>query len=126
MKKANKPKAKTEVGVKLKSEARIQSDSYQWFHNTHPNLRGLLCYNLNNPRNAVNGNQAKAMGLQKGRSDMVLYYNGTAFMFEFKDDKGRQAPAQKKWEAIIKAQGFEYYLIRTQKQFEAHIKKIIG
>jgi len=26
------------------SEDKIQTDCYIWFHNNHPELRGLLCY----------------------------------------------------------------------------------
>jgi len=111
---------------KKKSEAAIQAQCYQWFHNTYPFLRGLLCYNLNNPKNLIDGNLCKAMGLQKGRSDLVLYFHGTAFMIEMKDDKGVQFKAQKEWQAKVEENGFEYYIIRDLESFKKLIQKIIG
>jgi hypothetical protein len=68
----------------MDSESKLQTDCYVWFHNTYPKLRGLLCYNLNNSRNKIDGAKNKALGLIAGRSDMVLYRDGVATMIEFK------------------------------------------
>ena len=87
------------------SEERIQQQMFMWFHNTYPELRGLLCYNLNNSKNKIDGNKNKSLGLQAGRSDMVLYYQGKAVMIELKTPTGKQQPIQKKWEETIKNKG---------------------
>ena len=110
----------------MKTESKIQSECYVWFHNNHPNLRGLLCYNLNNPRNKIDGAKAKAMGLQKGRADMVFYYNRTAYMLEFKTETGRQSKEQKNWQSIIESHGFEYHIIRSLVEFKETIFKILN
>jgi hypothetical protein len=97
----------------MQSEISLQSQSFIWHWNNYPNERGLLCYNLNNSANKIQGNQNKALGLIKGRSDMVYYKNGKAIMLEFKTETGTQSKEQKEWEKRIKEEGFEYHIIRT-------------
>ena len=107
------------------SEDKIQSDCYVWFHNTYPNLRGLLCYNLNNSKNKIDGARNKAKGLIAGRSDMVLYYNSNAFMIEFKTLDGSQSQGQKEWEALVRSNGFQYHIIRSLEEFKSLILMIV-
>lgn len=107
------------------NESRIQFDSYMWFHNSFPHLRGLLCYNLNNSRNAIQASTDKGLGLQKGRSDMVLYYLGVATMIEFKIESGRQSKEQIEWQIKIEAAGFNYHLVRSLEEFQKIIFSII-
>ena len=108
------------------SEDKIQSDCYVWFHNTYPNLRGLLCYNLNNSKNRIDGARNKAKGLIAGRSDMVLYYNSNAFMIEFKTSDGSQSAGQKEWEALVKSQGFQYHIVRSLEEFKSLILMLLN
>jgi hypothetical protein len=107
------------------SESKIQSDSYLWFHGTYPDLRGLLCYNLNNSRSKIQAMTDRALGLQPGRSDLVLYYKGIAYMLEAKTEKGTQQPNQKVWEAKIKKQGFSYQIFKSKDEFISIILAII-
>ena len=107
------------------SEDKIQSDCYVWFHNTYPNLRGLLCYNLNNSKNKIDGARNKAKGLIAGRSDMVLYYNSNAFMIEFKTSDGSQSQGQKEWEALVRSQGFQYHIVRSFEEFKSLILMLL-
>ena len=107
------------------SENKLHSDCYLWFHASYPDLRGLLCYNLNNSRNKIQAIMDKALGLQKGRCDMVFYYNGVATMIEFKTEEGRQTPDQKKWQGIIETGGFRYEIIRSLEDFQQLIRSII-
>lgn len=106
-------------------EDRLQQECYIWFHNNYPDLRGLLCYNLNNPKNKIDGNKAKAMGLQAGRSDFVFYISGTAYHIEMKTTEGKQTAKQKIWQEIIEKQGFNYTIIRTFENFKKHILWIL-
>lgn len=107
------------------TEDRLQQSCYLWFHNTYPQYRGLLCYNLNNSRNPIQGNLNKSMGLQPGRSDMVLYWNSKAYMIEFKTDGGKQSKAQIEWQVLITHQGFIYDIIRTLDEFKVLVNGII-
>jgi len=107
------------------SEDKIHQDCYVWFHNTYPHLRGLLCYNLNNSRNKIDGARNKAKGLIAGRSDLVLYYAANAYMIEIKNEVGSQSNEQKEWEAKIKAQSFEYHICRSLADFQSLITCIL-
>ena len=108
---------------KPKSEVKIHAEIYTYFHNHYPHLRGCLCYNLNNSANMVQGNLNKQLGLQKGRSDLALYYMGKAYFLELKDDTGRQKPEQKEWQAKMEAHGFEYVVLRSLDEFKNFLIK---
>jgi len=103
------------------TEAKLQVECYTWVHNNYPELRGLICYNLNNSRNKIDGNLNRSMGLQKGRSDMVLYGHCTARFIELKLPGEKQTTEQKQWQAKIESHGFEYYVIETLEQFKHHV-----
>ena len=110
---------------KKQSEDKIQSDCYVWFHNTYPHLRGLLCYNLNNSKNKIDGARNKAKGLIAGRSDMVLYYQSNAIMIEFKTSDGSQSAGQKEWASLVTSQGFQYHIIRSLDEFQMLILNLL-
>lgn len=107
------------------NEDRIQQECYLWFHNTFPHFRGLLCYNLNNSANKIQATKNKGMGLQKGRSDMVFYYNGKAYMIEMKTEKGTQKIDQIKWQSVVESQGFTYRIARSKDDFQKIIFHIL-
>jgi hypothetical protein len=107
------------------SEDKLQSDCYRWFHATYPDLRGLLCYNLNNSRSKIQAMTDRGLGLQPGRSDLVLYYKGIAYMLEAKTEKGTQQPNQKVWESKIIQAGFSYQIFRSKEEFISIILAII-
>lgn len=109
----------------MKSEHRIQQEIIMWFNNEYPEYRGLLCYNNNNAENSWRGAQNKSFGIVPGRSDLVFYYIGVAYMIELKNDVGTQSQAQAKWEETIKLEGFPYYIIRSLKEFKELIVSII-
>jgi hypothetical protein len=117
---------KKEIKEIQDAEDRIQSNSYIWFHNTFPMHRGLLCYNLNNSKNAIDGNKNKGLGLQKGRSDLTFYWDGRAYMLECKTAKGVQSPGQKVWQAQIESQGFKYIVFRSKEELIKIITSIMG
>lgn len=108
------------------TEDQLQSKCYLWAHEYYPEHRGKLCYNLNNSRNRVRGMMDKGMGLQPGRSDMVLYHQGRAYMIEFKLPDGVQSKEQKRWEGIIKEAGFDYVIIRSFEKFQEYLHSILG
>ena len=107
-------------------EWELQKECFAWYKNEYPAHSKLLCYNMNNANSHIEGNKYKSIGLQAGRSDMVLYYNGTATMIEFKIDNNEQSQSQKDWELAVKIQGFEYYVIRNFGQFQVLIGWVIN
>lgn len=108
------------------SEEKIQSDFYIAFHNKYPKYRGLLCYNLNNSKNRIDGARNKALGLQPGRSDMEFYWRGKTYFMEFKNDIGRQSSGQKEWQLLIESQGFYYGIFKSSECALDFIDKIIS
>jgi len=105
------------------TENKLQNQCYLHWHNTYPHLRGLLCYNLNNSRNLIDGNRNKAMGLQAGRADMVLYYRGQAVHIEFKLPGESQSKAQREWQDLIQSHGFRYEVVSSVEQFQRLIQE---
>jgi hypothetical protein len=67
----------------------------------------------------IRGNQNRSLGLQKGRSDFALYWNGTAYMIEVKTDDGKQSEDQIKWQKVIEAAGLKYYIVKNLDEFKA-------
>lgn len=105
------------------SEIKLHSECFLWFHNTYPKQRGLLCYNLNNSRNVIDGAMNRALGLQKGRCDMVYYSPHGAIMIEFKTESGMQSKEQKEWQNTIECAGYEYHVVRSAEAFKSLIEK---
>ena len=103
---------------RMKSEDYIQVECFTWFHNKYPSLRGLLCYNLNNSKNKIDGSRNRAMGIIKGRSDLVLYYQAKAYHIEMKTPTGEQSPEQIAWQKKVEAQGFSYFIVRSLHEFQ--------
>ncbi len=108
-----------------KNEGRIHQDCYVWFHNSYPQYRGLLCYNLNNSRDRIEGAKNRSKGVQPGRSDFVIYYHHEAFMIELKEGDGPQSKDQKDWQKLVESHGFRYTLCRTLEEFKEVILGII-
>ena len=100
-------------------ESDLQKACVRWFAMQYPEQRGLLCSNLSNTsgHNPVHGRINKAMGLMPGRSDLVYYRNGRAYMIEVKTAKGRQSDSQKAWQKKIEKEGFSYVIVRSIEEF---------
>lgn len=109
-----------------KTEGRIQQECYVWFHNTFPDLRGLLCYNLGNSKNRIDGALNKSKGLQPGRSDFTLYLDGEAYFIEMKDDAGVLSPDQRRWRLLVTRRKFTYQVCRSLEEFKSIINNIIN
>lgn len=108
------------------SERKLQAECFKWCWNEHPETRGLLCYNLNNSKNRVDGARNRGLGLIPGRADFTLYWQGKAYFIEMKDYNGRQSGVQKKWEETVKSHGFSYNICRTFGDFSDLINKIVN
>lgn len=109
----------------MDSEEKIQSEFYIAFHNKYPQYRGLLCYNLNNSRNKIDGARNRALGLQPGRSDMTFYWDGKAYFLELKNKIGVQSIGQKEWQTLIEKNGFYYGIFRTSESLIKFIDQLI-
>ena len=108
------------------SEDLLHQSCYTWFHNTYPSLRGLLCYNLNNSRNKIDGARNRNKGLQAGRSDFTFYWAGRAFFIELKTLTGTKGGRQVTWAELVMNHGFEYYIVRDLETFKVLVKGIMN
>lgn len=117
---------KTSQYIEMKSEDQLQAKCYQWFHNNHPDLRGLLWAVPNggwrNKREAV---KLKATGVVKGVHDLHLFYKGILYTFELKVDKNKQSKAQIDWGEKIRQQGALSYEVRDFEYFKFLIDSIL-
>ena len=111
--------------MKQTSESTLQAQCFQHAWNYYPQTRRLLCYNLNNSKNKVDGARNKAMGLIPGRSDMVFYWKGCAYMIEFKQPGERQSKKQEEWEQLVTSQGFTYAIVTSLDEFMELIRGIV-
>lgn len=101
-----------------KTEARLQQECYMHFNNTYPRLRSLYFKIKNEGTNKITGALDKATGIIPGVADSLLLLPFESPIFiEFKTKEGRQSESQKKWEGIITAHGYKYYIIRTLEEF---------
>ena len=105
------------------SEGFLQQEIVMFYNNEYPNLRGTLCYNLNNSTGGFRGKMNKFLGVIAGRSDLALYREGKAIMIELKTKTGTQKPAQAKWQALMESQGFEYIIIRSLEEFKQILRR---
>jgi len=106
------------------TEGRLMQDCFIWAWNELPETRGLLCYNLNNSKNAIDGNLNKAKGLIAGRSDFAFYWNRTAYFIEMKTATGNLEPVQKQWRELVQNAGYRYFVCRSLTEFQDIIRTI--
>jgi len=107
------------------SENKLQAECYQWAYNTFPEVRGLLYHNFNNPKNAIQGAQLKAVGLVKGVADLTFLWQGQAYFFELKTETGKQSKDQFEWQMKVGGHGFPYLIVRRFEHFKQLFEQII-
>ena len=111
----------------FKSEAHLQSHCYQWAHNTFPDTRGLLFAVPNGgTRNKIEASQLKATGVVPGVADMLLFWKGNTYAFEFKFGAGKQSPAQKEWQAKVNGHIENYIIVNDAYAFMEFFKAIVN
>ena len=106
-------------------EDRLQKEVVKWFALQYPNLKDLLCYNLNNSSNQITGAINKSLGLTTGRNDLSLYYKGHALLLELKSPDGKQSEAQQQFEATCIKYGNHYRIAWEFDQAQDIIRKFI-
>lgn len=109
------------------SEDQLQSKCYQWFHNSFPDLRGLL-YAVPNGgyRNGREANRLKATGVVAGVHDLQFQYQGTHYTFELKVGGNSLSSAQVRWWKQMEAHGARCFEIRDFDTFCEIIKTIVN
>ena len=111
---------------RIMKEDQLQAKCIQYAWNEHPETRGLIYANYNNPKNAAHGAHLKAIGLLPGVADITILWKGKTYFVELKTETGKQSKAQIKWQETITENGFEYNLIRTVETWQKLLKRIIS
>lgn len=130
----------------METEAKIQSDSVQWYRNNYclkhhnprcvifqvPNeiameIRGILM-RTRLPQKTINqiigliSQRLINMGLLAGVSDTVLTTpDGRTLFVEFKTPTGYQSKEQKIFQESVTSTGHEYHVVRSLEQFKSII-----
>lgn len=111
------------------SEDRIQQESIAWFRNTfclaHHEPRYLMYSIPNDGKDVMEQMRKKATGMLPGASDTVIDFGFTVVYCEFKDDRGTQKEAQKKFQQRVEALGREYWLVRDLETFKSKVYGIL-
>lgn len=124
------PSAKPKRRKHEQPEAKIQSESFCWLWNAHPEFRGLCfcCSNenersgeLNHKQQLISGAMRRSKGVVAGVSDLLFLlprgkYHGLAL--ECKSMIGIQSDKQIEWQEKIEAQGYCYKLFRSVENFK--------
>jgi hypothetical protein len=106
-------------------EDTLQKHIVKWFGLQYPDMKDLLCYNLNNSAHMIAAIKNKSLGLTKGRSDLSLYYRGRALQLELKATDGKQSEAQKEFQATNEKYGNHYRVTDDFDQATDIIRKFI-
>lgn len=107
-------------------EAKIQSSCFIWLWNNYPTARGNFILIDNNSSSLVGGMQKKAMGLNTGAADTLLFWKGIVYFIEFKTPTGIQSDAQRKFEAKVNEHSLIYLVVDSFNAFQLIIKAIMG
>lgn len=108
------------------SEDQLQARMVRAFNRKYRDYRRLLCHNHNNGSSRQEQMRLKAMGLQTGRSDLVLYGGpGATVHVEVKRPGKRQGPEQVKWQAAVEWAGYPYYVVDNVEDFMDIMKKYL-
>jgi len=111
----------------LKTEARIQQESIQWFRNSyglkHHDPQFVMFSVPNEGRDVVEQMKKKATGMLKGAADTIIILQGKTIYCEFKDSKGRQQPEQIKFQDKVEKLNQQYWLVRSLEEFQVRVKE---
>jgi hypothetical protein len=109
------------------SENKIQSDCFQWFHNSFKHLRGLLFHVPNGEyRDMATANRLKAMGVVPGIPDLIFNYRGRTYFIEMKKPGGKPSKEQIKIHDILDQHRFTVWIVDSLEGFKKLINIIIG
>ena len=122
-------------------ESHLQQVCVKWFKLVYKDIAPLLFAVPNaSKRGTATSRRAKAEGLTEGVSDLILlvpskdchglciemkmqtytYENGKEHIH-----KTYQEPCQKKWQALVQAQGYRYEIVRTFDEFKQLIEQYL-
>ena len=113
-------------------EEEVQINCVTWFRLQYHEL-ALLLYHVPNggKRGKVEAARFKAMGVQRGVSDLCLDVARGGFhglRIEMKKISGdsRQSEEQREWQEAVEAQGYKYAVCRSLDEFITIVESYLG
>ncbi len=103
------------------TESKIQIEIVRYIRYLYPNSI-LFAIPNGGQRSLITAAYLKREGVLAGVSDLIWIYKGKAHFLEVKAEKGYQSVNQKEFEIQVKKQGFEYYILRSTKDFDLFLK----
>ncbi len=61
---------------------------------------------------------------REGTADFLVLCQGKVIYLECKSSKGRQSPAQRAFELLVKAQGASYYIVRSVDELDGILSMV--
>jgi len=103
------------------NESKIQIEIVRYIRYLYPNS---ILFSIPNggQRSVITAAYLKREGVLAGVSDLIWIYKGKVYFLEVKAEKGYQSVNQKEFESQVKKQGFEYYILRSTKDFDLFVK----
>ena len=113
-------------------EEEVQISCVTWFRLQYHEL-ALLLYHVPNggKRGKVEAARFKAMGVQRGVSDLCLDvarsgYHGLRIEMKKISGDSRQSEEQRKWQEAVEAQGYKYAVCRSLEEFITIVENYLG
>jgi len=103
------------------NESKIQIEIVRYIRYLYPNSI-LFAVPNGGQRSIITAAYLKKEGVLAGVSDLIWIYKGKVHFLEVKAEKGYQSVNQKEFESQVKKQGFEYYILRSTKDFDLFVK----
>jgi hypothetical protein len=103
------------------NESKIQIEIVRYIRYLYPQSI-LFSVPNGHQRNIITAAYLKKEGLMAGVSDLIWINEGKTYFLEVKAEKGYQSVNQKEFESQVKKQGFEYYILRSTKDFDLFVK----
>lgn len=130
--------------MRKRLENNLQAEIVLWFNNNyclkHHNPRSIIFAVQNEMASQIAGaikakvpkalwsiidktvqivvSKAVTFGFKKGVSDLIVVIPNKVLFVELKTETGKQREEQEKFEKIVKALGFNYYIVRDLQTFK--------
>jgi hypothetical protein len=111
----------------MQNEDFLQQEIFMWFNNNyclehHKPRYTIFSVPNGGTRNIKEAMKLKATGLKAGVSDLIVVMNKIIFV-EVKTEIGTQSKKQKDFEKIVTNLGYEYWIVKSLKEFQSCISK---
>jgi len=109
----------------MQTESKIQQQIIMFYRNNfclnHHKPQHLIFSVPNESKSKRETLQKKAIGMMSGVSDLIIVRPNDVIFVEVKTPTGTQSKTQIRFEKLVKALGFKYFLVRSLDDFKEKI-----